>query len=48
MVFISFRILIINSYKDGTCSVDLINCSLVIPINREMQSDGVSDVYDES
>ena len=29
---------------DGSCSVDRINCSLVIPINRQMQSDGVSDV----
>ena len=30
---------------DGSHSVDRINCSLVIPINRQMQSDGVSDIY---
>ena len=34
-----------NVYIDGSCSVDRINCSLVFPINRQMQSDGVSDVY---
>ena len=34
-----------KSLIDGSCSVDQINCSLVIPINRQMQSDdGVSDV----
>ena len=30
---------------DGSCAVDRINWSLVIPINRQMQSDGDSDVY---
>ena len=30
---------------DGSRSVDRINCGLVIPINRQMQSDGESDVY---
>ena len=34
-----------TAYIDGSCSVDRINCSLVIPINRQMQSDGVSDIY---
>ena len=28
---------------DGSHSVDHINCSLVIPVNRQVQSDGVSD-----
>ena len=37
--------LILVVYKDGSCSFDRINCSLVIPINRQMQSDGDSDVY---
>ena len=32
-------------YIDGSRSVGGINCSLVIPINRQMQSDGDSDVY---
>ena len=30
---------------DGSRSFVHINCSLVIPINRQMQSDGDSDVY---
>ena len=30
---------------DGSHSVDRINWSLVIPVNRQVQSDGVSDVY---
>ena len=32
-------------YIGGSCYVDHILCCLVIPINRQMQSDGVSDVY---
>ena len=35
----------LEEYIDSSCSVDHINCSLLIPINRQMQSDGVSDVY---
>ena len=31
-------------YLNGSCSVDLVNCSLVIPINRQMQSDIYLDV----
>ena len=27
-------------YIDGSCSVDCINCSLVSPVSRQMQSDG--------
>ena len=27
------------AYIDGYCSVDHINCSLVIPVNRQRQSD---------
>ena len=34
-----------QAYIDGSCFVDRINCNLVIPINRQMQSDGVSDFY---
>ena len=28
------------SYIDGSCAVDCINCSLVTPVSRLMQSDG--------
>ena len=34
-----------STYTDGSCSVDHINCSLVIPIKRQMQSGGVTDVH---
>ena len=37
-----------NVYIDGSYSVVRINCSLVIPVNRQMQSDGVSDIYSSS
>ena len=33
-------------YIDGSCSGDPINCSLVSPINKQMQSDSVSDIYE--
>ena len=36
---------VMTSYIDDSCFVDRINCSLVIPINIQMQSDGVSDIY---
>ena len=29
-----------KKYINGSCSVDRINCSLVIPVNRQRQSDG--------
>ena len=29
-----------DSFKDGSCSVDRINCSLVIVVNRQRQRDG--------
>ena len=35
----------LGTFTDGSCSVDCINCGLVIPINRQMRSDGVSDIY---
>ena len=31
---------IVYPYIDGSCSVDRINCSLVIPVNRQRQSEG--------
>ena len=32
-------------YIDGSRSVGCISCSLVSPINRQRQTDSVSDVY---
>ena len=44
-----FKVLVGSTYKVtyivGSCAVDCINCSLVTPANRQMQSDSWSDVY---
>ena len=34
-----------EAYIDGSRSVDRTNCSLVSPVNRQRQGDGISDAY---
>ena len=42
---IQFRPLACFIYRHGSCSVDSINCSLVIQVSRQRQSDALSEVY---